>query len=138
MVQSLKNRRGEPDPDDFYVREDQQIDGINIRVEYATKEHIDRVHGAGGYIGAWYGKWRREDARSPVNYLTTEQLESGDYFGVDGSHSVAEPDMWKRVFAEERVDFFYSNSPVEAMQARDMYLKDVKQLMDDFKHKFLQ
>ena len=73
----------------------------------------DREHGAGGFIGVWYGKWRREDARSLVNFLNTEQLESGEYFGVDVSQSITEPDMWKRVFSDERVVFFYSNSLVE-------------------------
>ena len=59
-----------------------------------------------------------------MNYLTAEQVSNGEYFGAkNGLHSLEEPDMWERVFlnSSEHVDFFFSNSPVEAMQYRDVH-----------------
>ena len=44
--------------------------------------------------------------------------------------------MWKKVFAEQQVDFFYSNSPLEAMRFRDRYasLTEVERLIEDKIH----
>ena len=66
---------GVPDPCDYYIScNTEQIDGININVDYATPERIERVHKEGGLIGVWYSNWRRQDAWSPMNYLTEKEL----------------------------------------------------------------
>ena len=66
--------------------------GVNIFLSYLTDERVNKVHNDGSFIGLWY-----------VASRTEENTE-----------------MWQQVFKVDCcVDFFFSDKPVEAMQARD-------------------
>ena len=67
------------------------MDGINVQYKYLTEEIVKKVHDDKKYIGLWcpMGGWES-------------------------------PEMMAKVFTHGGgVDFFFSNSPVEAMLYRD-------------------
>lgn len=66
------------------------VSGINLAEHYMTKERVDAIKQHGGTIGVWFGK-----KVCPEN-----------------------EELYSRIF-NAGVDYFYSDCPLEAMQARD-------------------
>ena len=52
MIQSLRNRKGVPDPADYSTFE--HMTGVNIFYNYLTQERVEKVHSTGSFIGLWY------------------------------------------------------------------------------------
>ena len=67
---------------------------MNIFLNYLTKERVEKVHSTNNFIGLWYA----------------------------ASHETENDDLWARIFTTgDGVDFFYSDHPLEAMQARETF-----------------
>ena len=90
IIHSLRNRMGLPDPADYAIFD--QTRGINIMLQYLTDEIVSQTHASGSLVGLWYA--------ARLNPL--------------------EDDMWQQVFsAAGGVDFFFSDKPLHAMEARN-------------------
>ena len=56
IIQSLRNRRGLPDPASYAMFE--QTTGINIMLQYMTEARIKKVQKSGHLVGLWYSVFR--------------------------------------------------------------------------------
>ena len=92
MILQLFNGGGQPDPKEYKTPKGMQ--GINVRFSSLNQQMIDKSRDAGKKIGIWIGK-------------TDSQKENQDTYNL--------------LFGEtgKRVDYFFSDSPVKAMKARD-------------------
>mmetsp|Transcript_13204 Transcript_13204/g.17964 ORF Transcript_13204/g.17964 Transcript_13204/m.17964 type:complete len:129 (+) Transcript_13204:519-905(+) len=92
IIQSLRNRMGLPDTLDYAILD--ETTGVNIFLDYLTEERVTKVHSNGGYVGLWYAASKHtEDAA-----------------------------MWEKVYTTGAgIDFFFSDKPVEAIEARNRH-----------------